>query len=279
VTMARHYGLRHLAVASTGDAAEGLAAYAAAALIAAHVFLPKDAAFASYVEGVLYGADVTTVDGSIADCARMVGERIGLQKEAAQRGEIAPEDVWFDVSSLKEPFRMEGEKTVGYELVEQLGWEYPDAVLCPNTTVLIGMWKAFEEMEQLDWVRGKRPRLYAATSGAGRRASTASGEGLVLEIVGASGGSVLATDEAAILGSTLDWARNEGIFLSPGGGAAAAGYATLLARGEVKADERVVLLNAGSGRKFIDAMAGAMRLRRRGDLPTSLPVGGIITPV
>ncbi len=307
VSMAKHYGLRHLAVPSAGNAAGALAAYAAAGQIAAHLFMPKDVPFANYLEGVVYGADVTMVDGLISDCARLVGEQIWLQREGQQRGEIAAEDVWFDVSTLKEPFRVEGKKTMGYELVEQLGWEYPDAVFYPTGggVGLIGMWKAFEEMEQLGWVRGKRPRMYAlqaagcapverafaegkavsafftkaATFAAGLRVPKPYGDSIILEIVRASGGSVVASDDAAILASILDWAKHEGIFLSPEGAAATAAYDTLLASGEIRRGERVVLFNTGAGLKYTDMTAEAMHLRRPDSLPTSLPVGGIITPV
>src|ERR1700684_1543346 len=150
VTMARHYGLSKLAVPSAGNAAGALAAYAAAAGIEAHIFMPRDVPLANYLEAVAYGAKVTLVDGLISDCARIVTER----KEAEQ---------WFDISTLKEPFRVEGKKTMGYELVEQLGWEYPDAVFYPTGggVGMIGMWKAFEEMEQLGWVTGKRPKMIA----------------------------------------------------------------------------------------------------------------------
>ena len=143
VTMARHYGLTKLAVPSAGNAAGALAAYAAAAGIEAHIFMPRDVPLANYLEAVAYGADVTLVDGLISDCARMVAER----KEA---------EGWFDISTLKEPFRVEGKKTMGYELVEQSGWQYPDAVFYPTGggVGLIGMWKAFEEMETLGWVTG-----------------------------------------------------------------------------------------------------------------------------
>ena len=159
VTMAKHYGLQQLAVPSAGNAAGALAAYAAAAGIEAHIFMPQDVPFANYVEGVVYGADVTMVDGLISDCARIVGETIKAQKEA----NTPASEVWFDISTLKEPFRVEGKKTMGYELVEQLGWTYPDAVFYPTGggVGLIGMWKAFEEMEQLGWVTGKRPKMYA----------------------------------------------------------------------------------------------------------------------
>src|ERR1700709_1602432 len=159
VTMAKHYGLQHLAVPSAGNAAGALAAYAAAADIKAHSFMPQDVPFANYLEGIIYGADVTMVDGLISDCARMVGENIKAQREA----NTPANEVWFDISTLKEPFRVEGKKTMGYELVEQLGWTYPDAVFYPTGggVGLIGMWEAFEEMEELGWVSGKRPRMYA----------------------------------------------------------------------------------------------------------------------
>jgi threonine synthase len=303
VTMAKHYGLRHLAVPSAGNAAGALAAYAAAAQIAAHIFMPKDVPFANYLEGVIYGADVTMVDGLISDCARMVGERIKQQKESG----VGAQDVWFDISTLKEPFRVEGKKTMGYELVEQLGWEYPDAVFYPTGggVGLIGMWKAFEEMEQLGWVSGKRPRMYALqaagcapvakafdegkdvseffqnaeTFASGLRVPKPYGDSIILDIVRESGGSVVASDDAEILASILDWAKEEGIFLSPEGAAATAAYDKLLASGEIRSGERVVLFNTGAGLKYTDMTAEAMHLERPGSLPTSLPVGGIITPV
>jgi threonine synthase len=142
VSMARHYGLKKLAAPSAGNAAGALAAYAAAAGIEANIFMPKDVPFANYLEGIAYGANVTLVDGLISDCARIVNER--KEKEG-----------WFDISTLKEPFRVEGKKTMGYELVEQLHWTYPDAVFYPTGggVGLIGMWKAFEEMEQLGWIQ------------------------------------------------------------------------------------------------------------------------------
>lgn len=303
VTMARHYGLRHLAVPSAGNAAGALAAYAAAAGIAAHIFMPKDVPFANYLEGVIYGADVTMVDGLISDCARMVGERIKAQREAG----TAAEDVWFDITTVKEPFRVEGKKTMGYELVEQLGWEYPDAVFYPTGggVGLIGMWKAFEEMEQLGWLSGKRPRMYALqaagcapiakayeqgkkasefyqgaeTFAAGLRVPKPYGDNIILDIVRKSGGSVVTSDDGEILESIKDWAKHEGLFLSPEGAAATAAYDKLLSDGEIKPGERVVLFNTGAGLKYVDMVAEAMHLRRPGSLPTSLPVGGIITPV
>ena len=287
VTMAKHYGLRHLAVPSAGNAAGALAAYAAAAQIAAHIFMPQDVPFANYLEGVVYGADVTMVDGLISDCARMVGEQIKAQRESG----VAAEDVWFDISTLKEPFRVEGKKTMGYELVEQLGWEYPDAVFYPTGggVGLIGMWKAFEELEQLGWVKaGKRPRMIAvqaagcapvarafeqgasvsqmwenaSTFAAGLRVPKPYGDAIMLKILRDSGGVALVQTDDQILSSILDWARHEGIFLSPEGAAATAAYDRLLETGFLKATDRVVLFNTGAGLKYTDVTAEAMKLQR-----------------
>jgi threonine synthase len=286
VTMAKHYGLKHLAVPSAGNAASALAAYAAAAGIKAHLFMPKDVPFANYLEGVVYGAEVTMVDGLISDCARMVGEKIKAQKEAG----IPVEDVWFDISTLKEPFRVEGKKSMGYELVEQLGWEYPDAVFYPTGggVGLIGMWKAFDEMEQLGWVSGTRPKMYAlqasgcapvtkaydegkqaseffqnaATFAAGLRVPKPYGDQIILDIVRESGGASIASTDEEILASILDWAKEEGIFLSPEGAAATAAYDKLLASGDLKPMDRVVLFNTGAGLKYTDMTAEAMKLQR-----------------
>jgi threonine synthase len=302
VTMAKHYGLQHLAVPSAGNAAGALAAYAAAAGIKAHIFMPQDVPFANYVEGVVYGADVNLIDGLISDCARIVGEKIKAQKES----NTPANEIWFDISTLKEPYRVEGKKTMGYELVEQLGWTYPDAVFYPTGggVGLIGMWKAFEEMEQLGWVSGKRPKMYALqaagcapvvtafdqhksaseffqnadTFAAGLRVPKPYGDYIILDILQQSGGKAIASDDETILESILDYGRNEGIFLSPEGAAATAAYDQLLKSGELKPTDKVVLFNTGAGLKYTDMTAEAMHLRRPGTLPTSLPVGGIITP-
>jgi threonine synthase len=307
VTMAKHYGLHHLAVPSAGNAAGALAAYSAAAGITAHIFMPQDVPFANYLEGIIYGADVTMVDGLISDCARMVGEKMKAQREA----NTPVADAWFDISTLKEPFRVEGKKTMGYELVEQLGWTYPDAVFYPTGggVGLIGMWKAFEEMEALGWVSGKRPKMYALqaagcepivkafeehkptseffqnaqTFAAGLRVPKPYGDYIILDILAKSGGKAIAATDEAILQSILDYARNEGIFLSPEGAAATAAYDTLIASGELKPTDKVVLFNTGAGLKYADMTADAMHLKRPGvekvALPTGMPVGGIITPV
>ncbi|MFT4114317.1 threonine synthase [Silvibacterium sp.] len=313
VSMARHYGLRKLAAPSAGNAASALAAYAAAAGIEAHLFMPKDVPLANYLEGVAYGAQVTLVDGLISDCGRMVGERIKAQRDEQAAGRLSAEEVWFDVSTLKEPFRVEGKKTMGYELVEQLGWEYPDAVFYPTGggVGLIGMWKAFEEMEALGWVKpGRRPKMIAvqasgcapvarafreganvsqmfenaATFAAGLRVPKPYGDSIILDIVRASHGTVVDLPDTVILNSLLDWARHEGLLLCPEGAAATAAYDLLIANGFLKPTDRVVLFNTGSGLKYTDMIAEAMQLKRTVQepakpYPTRTPVGGIITPV
>jgi len=310
VTMCKHYGLKKIAIPSAGNAASALAAYAAAASIEAHIFMPSDVPMANYLEGVAYGANVSLVDGLISDCARMVAERIKEQRSERSAGRLAPEDVWFDVSTLKEPFRVEGKKTMGYELVEQLGWEYPDAVFYPTGggVGLIGMWKAFAEMEALSWVRpGKRPKMIAvqasgcapvarayqageaaskffenaATFAAGLRVPKPYGDYIILEIVRESGGTVAALDDQTILQSLLDWSKHEGLLLSPEGAAATAAYDQLIETGFLKPSDRVVIFNTGAGLKYTDMTAEAMHLKRpqqKRTLPTSMPVGGIITP-
>jgi threonine synthase len=277
VTMARHYGIRRLATPSAGNAGGALAAYAAAAGIEAHIFMPKDVPLANQVECHVYGAHLTLVDGLISDCGRMVAER-----KAAEG--------WFDVSSLKEPFRVEGKKTMGYELVEQLGWEYPDAVFYPTGggVGLIGMDKAFEEMEQLGWVTGKRPKMIAIqaagcapmarafeqgdatgrmwedahTFASGLRVPKPYGDAEILSIVRASGGTVVALTDDEIFASLKDWGRHEGLLLSPEGAAATAAYDRLLQTGFLSKNDRVVLFNTGSGNKYTDVIAA--RLRQEG---------------
>ena len=308
VTMARHYGLKKLAVPSAGNAAGALAAYAAAAGIEAHIFMPRDVPMANYLEAVAYGAHVTLVNGLISDCARLVSEK----RES---------EGWFDVSSLKEPFRAEGKKTMGYELVEQSGWQYPDAVFYPTGGVgLIGMWKAFEEMEALGWVSGRRPKMIAvqasgcapvakayrqgepvsemwqqaATFASGLRVPKPYGDSLILDIIRRSGGIAVDYDDGRILASLLDWARHEGLFLTPEGAAATAAYDELLASGWLSPNDRVVIFNTGAGLKYADVIAEAMKLpfpppvattprqaekdRRGLPLPARHKAGGIITP-
>jgi threonine synthase len=272
----------------------------------AHIFMPRDVPLANYLEAVAYGAEVTLVDGLISDCARMIAER----KEV---------EGWFDISSLKEPFRVEGKKTMGYELVEQSGWQYPDAVFYPTGggVGLIAMWKAFEEMETLGWVSGKRPKMIAvqasgcapvakafregekssqmwpnaATFASGLRVPKPYGDGLILDVVRQSGGTIVDFDDQQILASLLDWARHEGIFLSPEGAAATAAYDHLLGNGWLSREDRVVIFNTGAGLKYADVVAKAINLtlpssakagvevdHRGFVLPARHRAGGIITP-
>jgi len=278
VSMARHYGLKKIALASAGNAVGALAAYAAAAQIDAYVFMPRDSPQANYLEAVAYGAKVTLVDGLISDCARTVAER----KDA---------EGWFDVSSLKEPFRVEGEKTMGYELVEQSGWRYPDAVLYPTGggVGLIAMWKAFEEMEALGWVSGKRPKMIEVRSSLSAPAEELIDQ-LILDIVRQSSGLALDLEGEQILASQIDWARHEGLLLSSEGAATTAAYDHLIESGGLSPEEKVVIFNTGAGLKPTDVIAPATRLEspaaakdverdHRGVvLPSRYRVGGIITP-
>ncbi len=275
ITMARHYGIKKVAVPSAGNAGGAVAAYAAAAGMEAHIFMPKDVPLANQVECTAYGAHMTLVDGLISDCARIVGER--KEKEG-----------WFDLSTLKEPFRVEGKKTMGYELVEQLGWEYPDAVFYPTGggVGLIGMWKAFAELEELGWVKGKRPKMIAiqaagcapvarayeqgeavsqmwqnaATFASGLRVPKPYGDYIILDVVRKSMGTVVALTDEQILASLKDWASHEGILLSPEGAAATAAYDHLLGTGFLKPSDRVVLFNTGSGNKYTDVIAQVLGL-------------------
>jgi len=281
MTMARHYGIKKIAVPSAGNAGGAAAAYAAAAGIEAHIFMPKDVPLANQVECLAYGAHMTLVDGLISDCARIVAER----KQA---------EGWFDLSTLKEPFRIEGKKTMGYELVEQSGWTYPDAVFYPTGggVGLIGMWKAFNEMEELGWIkpdstgRIKRPKMIAVqasgcapiarawdlhqpvsqmfenaqTFASGLRVPKPYGDYLILDIVRESLGTVVALTDDQIFASLRDWASNEGLFLSPEGAAATAAYDHLIATGFLSQADRVVLFNTGSGSKYTDVVARSLGL-------------------
>jgi len=291
VSMARHYGLKKLAVPSAGNAAGALAAYAAAAGIEAHIFMPHDVPMANYVEAVAYGARVTLVDGLISECARIVAER-------------KDQESWFDISTLKEPFRVEGKKTMGYELVEQLGWEYPDAVFYPTGggVGLIGMWKAFEELEEIGWVKsGKRPRMIAvqssgcapvvrafesaartstmwknaSTFAAGLRVPKPYGDRIMLNIIKESDGIAISVTDDEILASIKDWAQKEGLFLSPEGAAVTAAYSKLIAAGTLTPKDRVLLFNTGSGLKYTDVIAEAMGVKR--PVPESQPVFEMLT--
>jgi threonine synthase len=297
LTMARHYGLKKLAAPSAGNAGGALAAYAAAAGLEAFVFMPKDVPLANRLEVEASGAHFTLVDGLISDCGRLVAER----KDA---------EGWFDVSTLKEPFRVEGKKTMGYEVAEQMGWRLPDAILYPTGggVGLIGMWKAFEEMEKLGWIeKERRPKMIsiqasgcapiikalhedksasemwpnASTLAAGLRVPKAYGDFIILDIIRQSRGTAIAVSDDEIMAAVKKLATTEGIFAAPEGGAALAAYEQLLEAGFLKESDKVVLFNTGSGYKYLDTFAnywGVSPFAPPVKLPSSRNIGGIIGP-
>jgi threonine synthase len=290
VTMARAYGLKKLAAPSAGNAASALAAYAAAAGIEAHIFMPRDVPLANRIECQSYGAHVTLVRGLISDCARMVGEQ--REKEG-----------WFDVSTLKEPFRVEGKKTMGYEVAEQLGWKLPQGIIYPTGggVGLLGMWKAFDEMQELGWIGSERPKMVcvqstgcapivraweqgksqaefwnqATTSAAGLRVPKPYGDYLILEILKRSAGTAIAVTDEEIMDAFRHWARIEGIFSAPEGAASLAAYRRLRAQGFFSPEDKVVLFNTGSGLKYLDVIQDRSAGR---EAPASRHIGGIIGP-
>jgi threonine synthase len=290
VSMAKGYGLKKLAAPSAGNAGSALAAYAAAAGLEAHIFMPRDVPLANRVECATYGARVTLVDGLISDCARMVAER--HDKEG-----------WFDVSSLREPFRVEGKKTMGYEVAEQLNWTMPQGIIYPTGggVGLIGMWKAFEEMEALGWIRPERPKMIcvqssgcapivkawdegksssefcpdASTLAAGLRVPRAYGDYLILDILKKSHGLALSVTDAEIMNGLRHWGRVEGLFAAPEGAASLVAYRKLRARGVFTPEDKVVLFNTGSGLKYLEVIDGE---KDRPQTPASRQIGGIIGP-
>ncbi|MBI3609473.1 MAG: threonine synthase [Nitrospirae bacterium] len=292
VTMARHYGLKKLAIPSAGNAGGALAAYAAAAGIEAHIFMPKDVPLANRMEADYFGAHVTLVDGLISDCARMVAER--REKEG-----------WFDISTLKEPFRVEGKKTMGYEVAEQLGWKMPQGIIYPTGggVGMIGMWKAFDEMEELGWIGPERPKMVtvqaagcapivkaweagksssemwtgAETFASGLRVPKAYGDYLILDILKKSKGTAVSATDAEILAAVRHWASVEGVFAAPEGAASLVAYQKLRAGGFFRAEDVVVLFNTGTAYKYLDMME-ARRRTVRPEAPASRNIGGIIGP-
>ena len=294
VTMARHFGLKKLAIPSAGNAAGALAAYAAAAGIEAHIFMPKDVPMANRVECDYYGAHVTLVDGLISDCARKVAELKEKPTWAAEG--------WFDVSTTKEPYRVEGKKTMGYEIAEQLGWKLPQGVIYPTGggVGLLGMWKAFEEMEELGFIGSERPNMisvqssgcgpivkawdegrasvemwpHASTVAAGLRVPKPYADYLILDILKKSGGLALAATDTEILAATRHWAKVEGIFAAPEGAASLVAYQKLLASGFFTPDDTVVLFNTGSGLKYLDVLDTSSATRS----PASRAIAGVIGP-
>jgi threonine synthase len=272
VSKAKELGIREAAMPSAGNAGGALAAYAARAGITAHVFVPKDTPVVNIREVSVYGAHVTLVDGVISDAARVMNEaRAGTS--------------WFDMSTMKEPYRLEGKKTMGYELAEQFGWELPDVIFYPTGggTGLIGMWKAFREMEALGWIGAKRPRMvcvqssgcapvvrafgagktetafwdHAVTAASGLRVPKPFADSLILEALYESNGIAIAVPDAEILADIRLGARTEGIFLSPEGAATVTAARELARSGFLRPSDKVVLFNTGSGYKYFELFPGA----------------------
>jgi threonine synthase len=269
ITMARELGARKVAIPSAGNAGGAMAAYAAAAGLEALVFMPEGTPVMNRLECAILGAEVKLIAGSIKDSGRALAERIRAEG-------------WFDVSTLKEPYRIEGKKTMAYEVVEQLDGAVPDVMIYPTGggTGLVGMWKAFDEMEQLGWTSGRRPRMIAvqatgcapmvrafasgaeraeewtnpATIASGLRVPSAVGDALILRAIRESGGTALAVDDDAMLRAVREIARSEGLVTSPEGGATVAALQQLVNQGLIGASESVVLFLTGSGYKYIEAM-------------------------
>jgi threonine synthase len=280
VAMAKELGITKIAMPTNGNAGAALAAYASRCGIETIVFCPDDTPEINVREIALQGARVYRVNGLIDECGAIVGKG-------------AAEGRWFDFSTLKEPYRIEGKKTMGLELAAQFGWQLPDAIFYPTGggTGLIGMWKAFDELEQLGWIGPERPRMYAVqasgcapivkafeagvehaerwenahTVAAGIRVPKAVGDFLILRAVRESGGKALAVDDDDTLRAVDDCAREDGLLLCPEGGATLAAYRQALAEGLVDASERVVLFNCATGLKY--PMPAADRTLDKNALP------------
>jgi threonine synthase len=270
VSMAKELGVKKLAAPSAGNAGGALAAYAAPAGLECFVFMPKDTPRANIVECEQTGAKVMLLNGLITDC----GAEVARRKDA---------EGWFDVSTLKEPYRVEGKKTLGYELAEQLNWQLPDVIIYPTGggTGLIGMWKAFAEMEQLGWIDQRRPRMVsvqaegcapivrafvagerfapefpdAATIASGLRVPRAIGDFLILDALRDSGGNAVAVSDEELLKATSEIGAAEGLFCAPEGAACLPALRKLLAAGQVRTDEQVVLFNTGAGVKYLESFS------------------------
>lgn len=267
VSRALELGAEKLAVPSAGNAAGALAAYAARAGLEAHIFMPSDTPRANIVECEQTGAHVTLIDGLITDC----GAEVARRKES---------EGWFDVSTLKEPYRVEGKKTMGYELAEQFGWRLPDVILYPTGggTGLIGMWKAFDEMEQMGWIDSSRPRMVsvqsatcapivrafhagerfaaefenAETVASGLRVPKAIGDFLILDALRESGGTAIAVSDAELIEAVGIIGAAEGIFCAPEGAACLPALRQMITENLVSENETVVIFNTGSGVKYLE---------------------------
>ena len=270
ITRAKYLGASTIALPTAGNAGNAAAAYSSAAGLACEVFIPKDAKRPFVDECRLYGAHVTLVDGLITDAGRMAAEK------GAPLG-------WYDVSTLKEPYRIEGKKTMGYELAEQMNWEWPDWIIYPTGggTGMVGMWKAFEEIERIGWVKpGKRPRMVsvqaencapivrafeqgaekaqpwegASTLADGLRVPRAIGDFLILRAVRESGGTALAVADRDMVDGMLAIGRHEGVSAAPEGGAAYVAVRRLVRDGFIKPNDVVVLFNTGGALKYLDVL-------------------------
>jgi len=269
VSRAKELGVKKLAIPSAGNAGGSLSAYAARAGIEAHVFMPKDTPAANQIEAQQYGARLTLVDGLINDCGRIIAER-----KAAEG--------WFDVSTLKEPYRVEGKKTMGYEIAEQLKWKLPDVIIYPTGggTGLIGMWKAFAEMEEMGWIGNDRPRMVsvqasgcapivrafeqgkdtaepwqnAKTVASGLRVPQAVADFLMLRALRESNGTALSVSDDDMLEEIPRIGRAEGIFFCPEGAACVAALRHLVKQGWIKPSDEVVIFNTATGLKYLDVL-------------------------
>jgi threonine synthase len=290
ISMAVELGIKKVAIPSAGNAASALAAYAAAAGIEAHIFMPQDVPQANFIECKAFGAHVTLVNGLISDCAKIVAAG------SASHG-------WFDVSTLKEPYRIEGKKTMGYELAEQMDWKLPDAIFYPTGggVGIIGMWKAFDEMEALGWIGIERPKMVvvqtegcqpvvrayrngdarsafwdgAHTVASGLRVPKPLGDFLILEAVRKSGGTAIAVSDRELIDDGLELARTEGLFIAPEGAACVSALRKLLRDGFLKAGESMVIYNTGSGVKYLEAYSTRFPRVSAGEQEK---LGGLITP-
>jgi threonine synthase len=267
ISKAREFHLKNIAIPTAGNAGGSAAAYAAKAGQEAFIFMPNDTPKAFQVECDQYGANVEMIDGLISDCGKIVGER--KEKEG-----------WFDISTLKEPYRVEGKKTMGYELAEQFNWELPDVIIYPTGggTGIIGMWKAFDEMETMGWIGSHRPKMISVqakgcspivdafdqgldraqpfqnpkTSALGLRVPAAVGDFLILNSIRESEGIALSVTDDELMTGTKQIGSSEGIFSAPEGGATLAALPKLLDRGIIKPNDRIVLFITGSGLKYVD---------------------------
>jgi len=293
VSMAKELGVKKLAAPSAGNAAGALAAYCARARMGAYLFMPRDTPRANIIECEVAGAHVTLMDGLITDC----GAEVARRKES---------EGWFDVSTLKEPYRVEGKKTLGYEIAEQLEWTLPDVIIYPTGggTGLVGMWKAFDELQQLGWIGDKRPRMIsvqaagcapivrafeagdrfaaefenAATVASGLRVPKAIGDFMILDAIRESGGTAITVTDEELIEGAKELARIEGIFAAPEGGACVPALRKLLARGDVKPGEKVVLFNTGSGIKYLDVFASRSKARTPKSEPRKSGLGPAMRP-